>query len=90
MTLMPEEGARILKRDAMGRVRLPRGKRGTGQISGESGGKRGWDGHRGCKPWSPEAAKVFVGQIRTSSICRTGGWVQVAGSIETLTAEQKA
>jgi hypothetical protein len=63
MTLMPEEGARILKRDAMGRVRLPRGKRGTGQISGESGGKRGWDGHRGCKPSSPDASEGFYAGI---------------------------
>jgi hypothetical protein len=31
---------------------------GTGQISGESEGKRRWNEHRGCKPSSSEAGEV--------------------------------
>ena len=37
---------------------------GTGQISGESEGKRRWNEHRGCKPSSSEAGRRSLGKNR--------------------------
>jgi hypothetical protein len=39
-------------------------KRGTGQIDGESEGKRGWSGHHGRKPSSSEVGEGFQGGNR--------------------------
>jgi hypothetical protein len=39
-------------------------KEGTGQISGESEGKRRWNEHRGCKPSSSEAGRRSLGKNR--------------------------
>src|SRR5271165_2587013 len=46
-------------------------KRGTGQIAGESEGKRGWYGHRGCKRSSSEAGQVFREEINSETTRRT-------------------